>query len=292
MDTRTTIEKQYVEYFQAHDEIPDRWLLMQNIAFTPTRRAVIDALDIAAGQQVLDLGCGFGMLSFDLAAVRSVQVSAVDVDVHKLDVARDIRGSLGDMESTMRGSVSFGMDDANQLKFDDDVFDWVISQHVFQHLEQPEQVLQEVYRVLKPGGCVCLVDVDDGLGVSYPEHESFVRLGEILERVQELRGGDRRIGRKLPYLLHEAGFTVQATTPLMQSQFVSASDKRTMLAVLAEHVSDVRSDVIARGLMESDEFDNLLHEVVHNPVPASLEMNTEFVTLGQKPLVASASNQR
>lgn len=284
MELTQVLDEQYLNYFQEHTELEDRWLLMQNLALSSLRRNILDALNFVPGERVLDLGCGFGALALDLAAKVPVTIEAIDAHSGKVQAAVAISQSVLEIAGSLPGDVSFRNDNGYNLSFADNSFDWVVSQHVFQHLQEPERVMEEIFRVLKPGGRVCIIDVDDGLSISYPEQESFHRLGHLLMTVQESRGGDRRIGRKLAHLLHNSGLVVQSISPIVQTQFLSASDKALMLTVMAEHFRDVEDEAISQGLVNAQEFDSLIEDFVHNPLPHTFEMDVQFVALGQKGL--------
>lgn len=282
MNIQFALDQQYARYLEKNQDMNDRWLLQQNVALTQTRRNILNALDFRTGQQILDLGCGFGILALDLAASTPVDVYAVDVDATKLNAAAELTGAIIQTLGHLPGNISFKQSDAYKLEFENDKFDWVISQHVFQHLEFPHQVVEEIYRVTKPGGNVCLIDVDDGLSASYPEQDSFQRLSSVMEEVQSNQGGDRHVGRKLPFLLHEAGFEVTSTVPIVQSGFLSAEESARMAAVVGQHIADYRDSAVARGLIEAQEFDRLLDDFIHNPLPFTFEADTRFVVMGQK----------
>ena len=88
---------------------------------------------------VLDIGCGHGDFLRDVYA-RTPHTYGIDPDAEAL-------ASNSIIQHTTVGST-------DQLLFEDQFFDLVVSAWVLEHLEQPEQAFQEVYRVLKPGGRV------------------------------------------------------------------------------------------------------------------------------------------
>ncbi len=61
-------------------------------------------------------------------------------------------------------------------------------------------------RLLRPGGTLVAVDADDGLFAIHPEPPPLAEAIRLSEALQREVGGDRRIGRKLPTLLEQAGF--------------------------------------------------------------------------------------
>ena len=93
-------------------------------------------------RDVLDLGCGAGFLANDLAA-RGHRVTGVDTTAENLSVAR--------ARDTTR-SVAYRIGDATALPFADASFDVVCAMDLLEHVEQPERLVREAARVLRPGG--------------------------------------------------------------------------------------------------------------------------------------------
>jgi ubiquinone/menaquinone biosynthesis C-methylase UbiE len=98
----------------------------------------------------LDLGCGTGFLSLELAA-RGHRVTGVDFAPSMLERAKS--------KAAERGvSVRFEQADAEQLPFAPAGFDLAISRHVLWTLPHPEAAIDEWIRVLRPGGRLVVVD--------------------------------------------------------------------------------------------------------------------------------------
>ena len=109
---------------------------------------------LSAGDRVLDVGCGEGRHS--LAAYLRPGVSVVGVDLSEEDLAT-ARGRINDMAPfEPQGSVRFLQGDATRLPFPDSAFDRVICSEVLEHIPNFIGVLEELYRVLKPGGRLCV----------------------------------------------------------------------------------------------------------------------------------------
>ncbi|MGS4884805.1 methyltransferase domain-containing protein [Roseibium sp. MB-4] len=117
-------------------------------------RAVLPALSDGAGQQldVLDCGIGTGTLSLAFAAeVRQpYALSAVDISPCMLSEAC---GNLRHNGVSVDASVS----DIRDMPHPGNRFDLVMCAHVIEHLPDPKAALQEIHRVLKPGGHLLLV---------------------------------------------------------------------------------------------------------------------------------------
>jgi SAM-dependent methyltransferase len=122
---------------------------------TPAERAawdrILDLVLMGRGVlQALDVGCGTGFLSFELAA-RGHRVIGVDFAPAMIAEAR--------RKAQVRGvSIRFEEADAEQLSFPSGSFDLVISRHLLWTLAHPEAAIDEWIRVLRPGGRLVIVD--------------------------------------------------------------------------------------------------------------------------------------
>lgn len=115
-----------------------------------------DRLGLQPGDQVLDLGCGFGRHAFE-AARRGAKVVALDAgaeelrDVRSMFIAMLAAGELG--ERTHAGAVR---SDALRLPFADGAFDRVIAAEVLEHIPEDTCAMAELTRVLRPGGTMAV----------------------------------------------------------------------------------------------------------------------------------------
>src|SRR5690349_580936 len=102
------------------------------------------------GLAALDIGCGTGFLSLELAA-RGHRVTGVDFAPSMLAIARR-------KAAQQHLDLRLEQADAEQLPFPPGSFDLVISRHVLWTLPHPEAALDEWIRVLRPGGRVVVID--------------------------------------------------------------------------------------------------------------------------------------
>ena len=118
------------------------------------RSLTLEAMALQAGEQVLDAGCGTGLLLEQMA--RSVgdsgQVVGVDYSPDMLDMARHRCQDLGNVE-LQQGSVE-------QLDFEAESFDVVSCIQTLLYVEQVETALGEIHRVLKQHGRVAILETD------------------------------------------------------------------------------------------------------------------------------------
>uniref|UniRef100_A0AAU3GMB2 Methyltransferase domain-containing protein n=1 Tax=Streptomyces sp. NBC_01401 TaxID=2903854 RepID=A0AAU3GMB2_9ACTN len=158
--------------------------------------------ELRPGQAVLDVGCGPGTITADLAAlVAPGRVTAVD-------------SSSGILERAARNAAERGVDnvefataDVHSLDFPDDSFDVVHAHQVLQHVSDPVQALREMRRVCRPGGVVAARDSDYGAMAWYPEVPGLPEWLELYHRVARANGGEPDAGRRLLSWARQAGFT-------------------------------------------------------------------------------------
>jgi ubiquinone/menaquinone biosynthesis C-methylase UbiE len=110
----------------------------------------IENLSLAPGSRVLEVGCGAGFLTIALAR-RGLQVFAIDSTEAMIAQTRQHAEESGVSES-----LSLAVGDVCALTFEDCSFDLVIAIGVIPWLAQPQQAMQEMARVTRPGGYVIL----------------------------------------------------------------------------------------------------------------------------------------
>src|SRR5579862_1795224 len=180
-----------------------RWRTAEN-----SSRYLIPSLD--AGARVLDVGCGPGTITVDLARyVGEGEVLGIDAAEGILVDAR--------AEATRRGqrNVGFAVGDANHLDFADAVFDVVHAHQVLQHVPFPVGALTEMGRVCRRGGIVAARDGDYGAMCWSPEDPDMDEWRALYRRVARSVGGEPDGGRRLLHWARQADFadiTVSAST--------------------------------------------------------------------------------
>jgi len=128
------------------------------------RDRLLDALPWRGDERVLDVGCGHGLLLIG-AARRAGQGHAVGVDVWRHYDQADNRADVPRRNAQIEGvadRVEVRDGDARELPFPDASFDTVVSSLAIHNIESREErvrAVQEMARVLKPGGHVGVVDI-------------------------------------------------------------------------------------------------------------------------------------
>ncbi len=169
------------------------------------KRRLADALALAAGHAVLDLGCGpgtdLGLLAD--AAGPTGTVLGVDRDPAMLTEARR---RLAD-----HPTVRVCRGDAHALPVADASVDRVKVDRVLQHLADPAGAIRDLRRVLRPHGLLGMAEPDwDTLAVAHPD----VPTSRAFARFVAGRVRNPTIGRQLAWLATEAGAEVRSVTPV------------------------------------------------------------------------------
>ncbi|MDO8445733.1 MAG: methyltransferase domain-containing protein [Deltaproteobacteria bacterium] len=108
------------------------------------KELVFSLIDIKPGERVLDIGCGTGNYTVEVAK-RVADVIGIDSSEEMLGWAR-IKAQKADIKASFKAA------DAMNLPFPDSSFDAVLSNGLLCFLKEPEKALMEMRRVLKPGG--------------------------------------------------------------------------------------------------------------------------------------------
>jgi SAM-dependent methyltransferase len=113
------------------------------------KRLTIDMLEVSPGDRAIDIGCGPGNYTADLAAASGSGL-VVGLDASEAMVAAAARRGG-------RANLAYLRGDACALPFEDGTFDAACSVGVIHLLEEPMRALEEIVRVLAPGGRLAIV---------------------------------------------------------------------------------------------------------------------------------------
>lgn len=189
---------------------------------------------LTAGMRLLDCGSGPGTITAGLARVVDPgEVIGIDVDAGQVERATAHAAELGVT------NVSFRVASVYELPFDSASFDAVFAHAVLQHLREPLAALEEMRRVVRPGGVIGVRDDDAGTLAVGPPSEEMSEVTELLELVTRAGGGDPHLGRRHRQLLGQAGFTDVVASATVQAHGDSAGTaaQGDVAAALLEHMA-------------------------------------------------------
>jgi SAM-dependent methyltransferase len=204
------------------------------------------------GSVVLEAGSGVGSQTIPLLR-RNPKVRLTCVDI--------AAGSLAEARARILAAALplpvFQQADLRALPFADGAFDHAFVCFVLEHLAEPEMVLSELRRVIRPGGSLTVIEGDHGSTLFHPDDEAARAAVACQVALQRAAGGDADIGRRLYPLLERVGLRdvrvrprlvyVDASRPAMVEQFI----RRTYVAMVA----GVRDEAIRTGLTDAARFE-------------------------------------
>jgi ubiquinone/menaquinone biosynthesis C-methylase UbiE len=222
---------QHVESHASYPEYLDQIAEISEIA----RRRRYRHLRLEPGQKVLDAGCGLGEVARAIAEVVGPDGSAVGVDLNAEHLA------LAKERTANIGGVQYSQADLTALPFGDDSFDAIYSERVFQHLQNPDAAMRELFRVLRPGGRIVVADADH-LATVVDADDS-----EVADRVQTAsarRGSvNPTAGRRLRSHMVVAGFVRIEVEP----EPLVITDRLKWSMIEPSQVGDVLTGLVASG---------------------------------------------
>ena len=204
------------------------------------RMETLKNLNILQQEKILDIGCGTGFLSFELALLTGQQGSVVAMDLQQamVEAAAERCASLPQV-STQQGRVE-------ELPFADESFDVVTCTQVLLYVEAVDTALSEMHRVLKPGGRIAVLETDWHGAVMNSQYP------DITDRI--ISAWDQAVAspnlpRVLPSKLKHLGFTavLPKAIPILNNSYsegnfsVSSLDWLRKSAVKAGAITEAES---------------------------------------------------
>ena len=207
--------------------------------------------ELRSGQRLLDLGCGPGTITLDLAErVAPGEVVGIDASADVVAEAEAARVAAG------AESVTFSVGDVYDLDHPDGSFDVVHAHQVLQHLSDPVAALGEARRVLRSGGVLAVRDSDYAAFAWAPREPLLTRWNELYHRLTRANGAEADAGRFLLGWTRAAGFT-EVTATSSTWTFADVEDRTWWGDLWAERVlrSSYAEQALAAGLSDTEELE-------------------------------------
>jgi 2-polyprenyl-3-methyl-5-hydroxy-6-metoxy-1,4-benzoquinol methylase len=250
-----TTRKEYV--IRGGVEGRERLRVLGRVVY-PGTASFLDRLGVRPGMSCLDVGCGGGDVTVELArrVAPEGRVIGVDLDETTLELARR------EAEAAEVDNVEFRSLDVREQQCGSG-FDLVYARFLITHLRDPESTTARFLEHLRPGGLLAVEDIDFGGSFAWPESEAFRRYGKLYCEVVRRRGGDPNIGRRLPSILRAGGVEnveMNVVQPMGTEGEVKLIDPITM-----ESIAD---SVLEEGLATQAEIEEIveaLYRVAADP---------------------------
>lgn len=222
-------------------------LQIQSAALADDTAIMLDRIGVGAGWRCLDLGCGPGGIT-QLLAKRvepGGRVVGLDADPVFLEHAR-----------ARTPGADFVRGDAYRCDLPDAAFDLVHMRFIAGTAGEPERLIAEAKRLVRPGGVVALQEPDIDSLNCYPSHPAFDRLKAAVDAAFTDVGADVRIGQRLYAMVRQAGLADVQYRPFL----IGVRSTDPLVDYLPATVESLRAAVVGRGLMRESELDRALAE--------------------------------
>ncbi|MGH3773857.1 MAG: methyltransferase domain-containing protein [Pseudonocardiaceae bacterium] len=213
------------------------------------------------GQHLLDVGCGPGTITIDLARrVAPGNVVGIDNDPAPLGEAR--------AQAQRHGvhNISFAVADVYSLDFamvepsinSGATFDVVHAHQVLQHLAEPVAALREMRRVCAPGGVVAVRDVDCATMTWYPPQAGLDRWMDLYQRISRSNRAEPDAGRRLLSWARAAGFS-EITSSATAWCFATPKERAWWGGLWADRVtsSALAAQAVDRNLATREDLEDM-----------------------------------
>jgi len=217
----------------------------------------LEEVGVGPGQTCLDVGCGGGHVTLDLAEIVGPTgcVVGVDFDLSILEMARRDAAAAG------MTNVLFDGSDARSVR--GGPFDLIYARFLLSHVERPEEVLDHLAGLLAVGGALAVEDIDFSGCFCHPHLPAHDRFVELYVAAVEALGGDANLGKRLPALV--GGTTLHDVTWNVFQLVHAEGPHKEIQAVTMEKIGPA---LLRRGLATTDEIEEILdsmHDFVADP---------------------------
>jgi SAM-dependent methyltransferase len=233
-----------------------------------------------AKSSILEAGCGVGAQTRILASQNpGSYFTSIDISEKSLEKAKITAREAG------LTNVSFSIGNILSLEYENESFDHVFVCFVLEHLESPLTALNELKRVLKPGGTIIAIEGDHGSCFWHPETEKSLKVWNTFIQVQKDLGHDPNIGRRLSPLISSAGFNIIHSSPrwvygdLIHLEILDGMVNKIIVPMLQTG----RQQALSSGYLTESEWDSGIADIERSgELPGGTFFYTWFKVVAEK----------
>lgn len=248
-------------------------LAVQAEAMAPDTAIMLDRIGVGPGWRCIDIGCGPGGITQLLSEKVGPGGRVVGIDKNAAFLEHARRSAAGNVE--------FAQADVYATGLPSESFDLAHMRFVASTAGDPERLLAEALRLVRPGGIVALQEPDGSSLNCYPPHPAWDRLKAALLGAFESVGADLRLASRLYWVVRQTALQDVAYRTFLVA--VRATDP--MVDYLPSTIESLRSTVIANRLAGEAELPGLLSDCrahLSNP-DTSFTMYTVAQVWGRRP---------
>ncbi|BEP15457.1 hypothetical protein acdb102_37680 [Acidothermaceae bacterium B102] len=216
--------------------------------WAPTTLGLLRDLGVGPGTQCLDLGCGGGFVTLEMARLvgPTGHATGIDMDEVKLALGREVAAAEGLDNVTLRAGNVYDWAEPG-------TYDLVYCRFLLQHLARPVDVMKAMWDAVRPGGVLVIEDADFDGQFCEPPNAGFDFWVEKYQQVLLRHGGDPHIGRKVPGYFRTVGIP-EPTVAIKQRLEVTGEGKSMPWSTTAT----TADAIVDEGLATQAEVDEAL----------------------------------
>jgi SAM-dependent methyltransferase len=209
----------------------------------PDTAALLGRAGVSAGMRCVDIGCGGGAVTLEIARLVAPggTVAGVDMDEVKVGLARQTAAESGVRNVEFRVLDVTGWNQPGS-------YDVVYSRFLLQHVSDPAGLVRRMWAAVRDGGVLIVEDADFDGWCCDPPDAGFDLFVDTYQRVLRRHGGDHAIGRRLYRYFLAAGIPAPQVKLV---QPVHEGEARTLAWSTLDATADA---IVAEGLATADEL--------------------------------------
>lgn len=232
--------REIVEFLEARSQYPDQMMVNNTLK---------DVLNPQKGEYLLEVGSGSGVLCRLMANNLSPGGLIIGID-NSPEIVKLSRNYA--LEHKLNNLIDFKVDDASNLDYPAGFFDGAFAARLLLYISNPIEVINELVRVVKPGGRIVLMDWDfETLILDHPNRELTRR---IFHWRNDNKDGNNWSGRQLYRLLKIGGIKKVDIYPVV----TTATDDKNSLTQTLWHAA---STSLEQGIISIDEHESWVSEI-------------------------------
>jgi len=215
------------------------------------------------GLRILDIGCGTGAISNDIAKAVGATgyVVAIDNTESFVKQGKDLFKETSNLDLVHIDVLNY------QPNPEDEKFDLIISSRTFQWISTIEQVLDKVKNWLKPGGLLSILDYDHTAIEWYPKiPDSMFEYYQTFLKWRADYGMNNSIGKDLPKLLAAHGFSGITSVNAEETYYADQPDKLSIWSKVASSKQMVEDGFVVEELRINaiEDYNNWIKELAES----------------------------